>query len=178
MAREDDDLLPKKKTVTAKPKGTAATGISPGMRSLMRIARAIGILVGGGVALVGFMSVVGFVVESFWVRFAVAFLVVVGLPAFVSDRFLKKTNLGGGPGMVADVFAIILLGAALTLVTVDVASKPLLVREGDRYARSGSKAMARLVYFLGGVAPSFASEKPAEAAPAASASIRPDGGAR
>ena len=144
----------------------------------MRGARAIGILVGGGVTLVGLMSVVGFAVESFWVRFAVEALLVIGLPAFVSDRFLKKTNLGGGLGMVADVFAIILLGVALTLVTVDVASRPLLVREGDRYARSGSTSMARLVYFLGGVAPVFPSEKPAGAAPGASASVRPDGGAR
>jgi hypothetical protein len=83
----------------------------------------------------------------------------VGLPAFISDRFLKRTNLGGGLAMVADIFAIILLGFALILVAVDFVSTPLLVREGDRYARSGSRTMARFVYYLGGVSPIFPDEK-------------------
>jgi hypothetical protein len=158
-----DDVIPRKKS--APSKAAAKTGeISPSMLRLMRITRAAGIASGGFVTTVGLMSVVGLAVEAFWVRLVLALLVVVGLPAFVSDRFLKKTSMGGGIAMVADIFAIVLLGIALVLVAADFASKPLLVREGDRYARSGSRSMARVVYYLGGVSPVFPDEKPRGAA--------------
>ena len=140
MAREDD-LLPKKKPSAAAAK-PASKGPSPQMLRLMRVVRAIGVLLGGFVTLVGMMSLVGIVTDNFWARLLVALVLVVGFPAFVSDRLLKRTRLGGGMGMVGDVFAIVLLGIALLLVSVDFASKPLLVREGDRYARSGSRTMA------------------------------------
>jgi len=169
VAREDD-LLPKKKTPTA-AKGSAvkasSKGISPQMLRLMRITRAAGVILGGLVTLVALMSVVGVVTDNFWVRLVIALVVVVGLPAFVSDRLLKRTGLGGGIGMVGDIFAIVLLGIALLLVAVDFVSKPLFVREGDRYARSGSRTMARFVYFLGGVSPVFPDEKDEKAAPPA-----------
>lgn len=138
------------------------------MLGLVRLTRIVGLLLGGFVTLVGVMSMVGFATDNFWVRLALALLVVVGFPAFVSDRFLKRTELGGGLGTVVDIFAIVLLGAALILVAVDFVSKPLLVREGDRYARSGSRTMARVVYFLGGVSPVFPEEK--SPAPAGSGS--------
>lgn len=177
MAREDD-LLPKKKPAAA-VKGSAAKpsspskGPTPQMLRLMRIVRALGVLLGGFVTLVGMMSLVGFVTDNFWVRLLVALVVVVGLPAFVSDRLLKRTRLGGGAGMVGDIFAIVLLGIALVLISLDFASKPLLVREGDRYARSGSRTMARVVYFLGGVSPVFPEEKTAPPAASGSASAGP-----
>lgn len=139
------------------------------MIRVVRITRILGILLGGFVTLVGMMSLVGFVTDNFWVRLALALLVVVGLPAFVSDRLLKRTNLGGGLAMVADIFAIVLLGAALVLVAIDFVSRPLLVREGDRYARSGSRTMARVVYFLGGVRPVFPEEKSVQPAGSGSA---------
>jgi hypothetical protein len=141
----------------------------------MRITRTIGILFGGFVTLVGMMSVIGFITDNFWIRLLAALFIVVGLPAFVSDRFLKRTNLGGGLSMVVDIFAIVLLGIALLLVAADVLSKPLLVREGDRYARSGSRTMARVVYFLGGVSPVFPEEK--GTAPAGSGSTSASGSA-
>ncbi|MBX3263106.1 MAG: hypothetical protein KIS78_30140 [Labilithrix sp.] len=155
---KDDDLLPKRKSSAAKPPSRAGSGASASMLRLMRIARLVGLLLGGFVTLVGAMSLVGFITDSFWVRLVVALVVVVGFPAFVSDRVLKRTSLGGGLAMVTDIFAIVLLSVALVLVAADFASKPLLVREGDRYARSGSRAMARVVYFLGGVSPVFPEE--------------------
>lgn len=173
MAREDDDLLPKLKASPAS-RGPA-TKASPQMRRLMRITRAVGVLFGGFVTLVGTMALVGLVTESFWARLIVALVVVVGLPAIASDRVLKRTRLGGSLGLVGDVFAIVLLGVALVLVTVDFASTPLLVKEGDRYARSGSRTMARIVYFLAGVSPVFPEEKgAAPSSPAASSSALPD----
>jgi len=171
---KEDDLLPKKQPPRAAKgsltKASSKGSASPQMLRLMRITRAIGILLGGVVTLVAMMSLVGFVTDNFWVRLAVAVVIVVGLPAFVSDRLLKRTRLGGGTGMVVDIFAIVLLGVALVLVAADFASKPLLVREGDRYARSGSRAMARFVYFLGGVSPVFPDEKGAAPAGSGSAS--------
>jgi hypothetical protein len=176
-----DDLLPKKKAsssaVKTSPKpsssGKTSGGASSSMRRVMRVTRGVGVFLGGLVTLVGLMSLVGIVTDNFWVRFLVALLVVVGLPAFVSDRFLKRTNLGGGLAMVADIFAIVLLGIAIALVSADFASKPLFVREGDRYARSGSRTMARVAYFLGGVSPTFPDEKSAAPTGSGSASAAP-----
>jgi hypothetical protein len=140
----------------------------------MRITRTVGILLGGFVTLVGMMSIVGFATDNFWARLIVALVIVVGFPAFVSDRVLKRTKLGGGAAMVVDLFAIVLLGIALLLVEADFVSKPLLVSEGDRYAKSGSRGMARLTYFLGGVSPVFPEERPTPATgPSASASAAP-----
>jgi len=141
------------------------------MLRLMRIGRTVGILLGGFVTLVGMMSIVGFATDNFWARLIVAVVVVIGFPAFVSDRVLKRTKLGGGAAMVVDLFAIVLLGIALLLVEADAMSKPLLVSEGDRYAKSGSRSMARLTYFLGGVSPVFPEERPPT--PAGSASTAP-----
>lgn len=174
---KDDDLLPKKKSTasTGKAKATSSSSSdsspSPQMLRLMRIARTVGILLGGFVTLVGMMSIVGFATDNFWARLVVALVVVVGAPAFVSDRLLKRTKIGGGAAMVVDIFAIVLLGIALLLVAADFMSKPLLVSEGDRYAQSGSRTMARLAYFLGGVSPVFPEER--GAAPASSASVAP-----
>jgi hypothetical protein len=172
---KDDDLLPKKKTSSSSGKKSSSSSSSsssgqpsPQMLRLMRGTRTIGILLGGFVTLVGMMSVVGFATDNFWARLLVALVVVVGFPAFVSDRLFKRTKLGGGAAMVVDIFAIVLLGVALLLVAADFMSKPLLVSEGDRYAKSGSRAMARLTYFLGGVSPVFPEERPPT--PAASAS--------
>jgi hypothetical protein len=162
---KEDDLLPKKmssaaKAVKSSSKGSPDTSrASSQMLRLMRITRVFGVLLGGFVTLVGMMSLVGFITDNFWARLIVALVIVVGFPAFVSDRLLKRMSRGGGAAMVLDVFAIVLLGIALVLVAADFASKPLFVREGDRYARSGSRTMARIVYFLGGVSPVFPDEK-------------------
>ncbi|MBN9166713.1 MAG: hypothetical protein BGO98_47425 [Myxococcales bacterium 68-20] len=168
---KEGDLLPKKTSSTAKPSAgkssSGSSGASSTMRRVMRIVRLIGVLLGGLVTLVAMMSLVGLVTDSFWARLIIALVVVVGFPAFVADRLLKRTSLGGGLAMVGDVFAIVLLVVANVLVAVDFASKPLFVREGDRYARSGSRTMARVAYFLGGVSPVFPDEK--GTAPAASA---------
>jgi serine protease Do len=145
------------------------------MVKVMRVTRGIGIVLGGFVTLVGFMSIVGLITDNFWVRLLGALVIVVGLPAFLTDRLLKKMK-GGGLGFVADIFAIVLLAFALILVAADFMSKPLFVREGDRYARSGSKTMARLAYYLGGVSPTFP-EPGAAGSASASASASASGSA-
>lgn len=134
------------------------------MRKLMRITCAIGIAFGGFVALVGVMAVVGLAISNIWARLIVGLIIVVGLPSFLSDRLLKRTsaNLGtrGSLGMVADTFAIVLLGISLILVAADAMTKSLIAHEGDLYSKAGSPTMARLVYFVAGVSPVFPNEKP------------------
>ena len=171
VANDDDEIIVPKKS-KAKPVSTGRTA-SASMRKVMRITCAIGIVLGGFVALVGVMAVVGLAVSNIWARLIVGLIVVIGLPAFLSDRLLKRTsaNLGtrGSLGMVADVFAIVLLGISLMLVAADAMTKSLLAHEGDLYAKSGAPAMARLVYFVAGVSPVFPNEK-AAAKPGGSAS--------
>lgn len=146
------------------------------MRRLMRITRAVGFVLGGVVALVAMMSVIGLATDNFWIRLLGGLLVVVGIPAFVSDRLLRRTSLGG-LSFVFDVFAIVLLALSLAVVSANVVSKPLLLREGDRYARSGSRTTARLVYWLAGVSPTFPEQASVETAPSASASASTAGDA-
>ena len=175
MAKGDDDeiILPKK----GKSSGTkSSSGKKPSlqMRKLMRFMRIVGILFGGFVSVIGVMALVGLATDNFIARILVALVLVVGLPGFLADRLLKRTNMGGGLGMVADVFAIILLGIALVLVAADTITKGLLAHEGDIYARHGSTGMARVVYFLAGVAPDFptASGAPGAGSGSSSASAR------
>ena len=172
MKDEGEIVVPKKSRAKAGSTGTAASA-SISMRKLMRVTCAIGIGLGGFVALVGVMAVVGLAVSNLWVRLVAGGVVVIGLPTVLSDRLLKRTNanLGtrGSLGMVANVFAILLLGMSLTLVAANKMTSSLLAHEGDNYARSGSLTMARLVYFVAGVSPVFPNErnvKPVAASPA------------
>jgi hypothetical protein len=179
VAKDDDEiLLPKKK---AKSGSSSRGAPSPQMAKLMLGTRVVGTVFGGFVTLVGFMAIVGYVTDNFFARLLVALTFVIGLPAFLSDRLLKRTNLGGGLTMVADVFAIVLLGLALMFVAADVVTKGMFAKEGDRYARSGSRTMARIVYYVAGVAPVFPDEKEGAKAPgaaSASSSAAPKGSPR
>lgn len=179
MAKDDDDaiILPKKskaKPVSASSKPVGAGGASAPMRRLMRITRVIGVTLGGFVSVVGLMSVVGLAVSNVWVRLGAAVVVLVVIPALLSDRLLKRTSANlatrGALGMVGDTFAIVLLGIALLFVAADSVTRTPLMHEGDLYARAGADRMARTVYFLAGVSPVFPSERAAQPASPASAS--------
>ncbi len=171
VAEDDDEIIVPRK-LKAKPVSTGRSASAP-MRKLMRLTTALGILFGGAVALIGVMAVVGLVVANLGVRVGIALLVVIGLPAFLSDRLLKRTraNLGtrGSLGMVTDVFAIVLLGVALTFVAADAVTKRVLSHEGDLHAKAGAQTVARIVYFVAGVSPTFPGDKgDKSASPAAS----------
>jgi hypothetical protein len=173
---EDEIVVPKKSKSTKGSAGlsTSSSGASgapratPQMRRLMRINAAIGIALGGFVSLVAVMAVVGLAVDNIWARLVVGLLFVVGLPAFLADRMLKRSDstlaTRGGLGRVADVFAIVLLGGALMLVAADSVTSSLFRHEADLYAKHGSTTMARAVYFVAGVSPVFPADRPAAAA--------------
>ena len=127
------------------------------MSKIMRTTRMVGLVLGGVVAMISMMAVAGLVTDNFLVRVLVAAIVVIGMPAFLSDRLLKKVP--GGLSLVGDVFAIIMLAIAIAVVGSEFGTRRMLTDEGDRYARSGSTAMARVVYFLAGVSPVFPTDK-------------------
>jgi hypothetical protein len=182
VAKDEDDIVVPKKSKTAKQSSAGSSSGSKGasrpMRRLMRITAAIGIALGGFVTLVGVMSVVGLAIENVWARLVVGLLFVIGLPSFLADRLLKRSDATlatrGGLGMVADVFAIVLLGIALVFVAADAVTAKLFAHEGDLYAKHGSTTMARMVYFVAGVSPVFPWEKPG-AKPAGSGSASASG---
>lgn len=152
--------------------------MSPPMRRLMRVTRGIAIALGGTFSLVGTMALVGLVTESFWVRLLVALVVLVGLPAALSDRILKWSDgTTSRLSIVADTFAIVWLLGALALVATGASTRSIVVREGDRYARSGSQTTARLVYFVAGVSPTFPDANAQALAGATSASASASGAA-
>ena len=185
MARDDDDeiLLPKKKKTAPLKASPSGSGPSPQMLLIIRITRAFALLVGGLVTMVGVMGIVGLVTGNFFARFLVALVLVIGIPALVTDRLLKRTK-ARGLGLVGDVFAIVLLALALFFVGLEFLSKPLFVGEGNHYSRSGSRGMARFAYWLGGVTPVFPEERGlprlagSGSAAASSSAAPPDGGAK
>ena len=173
VAKDEDEIVVPKKSKSAKASSGSGTGTSgaaratPQMRRLMRITAGVGIALGGFVTLTAVMAVVGLAVDNIWARLIVGLLVVVGLPSFLADRMLKRGGstlaTRGGLGMVADVFAIVLLGAALMLIAADSVTSSLFRHEADLYAKHGSTVMARAVYFVAGVSPVFPAEKSAAA---------------
>lgn len=163
----DEDIVPKRSPQRS------ARGVSPGMRRLMRLTRVLGVLLGGIVTLVFVMSVVGLAIDNFWVRLLVGLIVVVAVPAVIAERLLRRTNLSG-VSFVANVFAVVLLSLALIIASFGAVTRPLLVREGDRHARAGSRTFARAVYFIAGVTPTF--PEPASTTTAKPASSASDAG--
>jgi len=67
VAKDEDEIVVPKKS-KAKAVSTGGTSASASMRKLMRITCAIGIALGGFVALVGVMAVVGLAISNIWVR--------------------------------------------------------------------------------------------------------------
>ena len=187
VAKDEDEIVVPKKSKSAKASSGSGTGTSgaaratPQMRRLMRVTAGVGIALGGFVTLVAVMAVVGLAVDNIWARLIAGLLVVVGLPAFLADRMLKRSDstlaTRGGLGMVADVFAIVLLGAALMLIAADSVTSSLFRHEADLYAKHGSTAMARAVYFVAGVSPIFPAERSAAASGSASGSASASAGA-
>jgi hypothetical protein len=106
------------------------------------------------VTVVSFMSLVGLVTGSFWVRFVVALVVSVAIPAIVVDRTLPKQGGVPSPGLATDVFALVVMGFALLYAGLaQPLTGPLLVREADRFAADGMRLLARVVYWIAGVTP-------------------------
>ena len=138
-----------------------------GFALAQRIVRAIAIVVGAACTFVTVSSLVGLVTSNGWIHLGVALVLTVAVPAFAVDRALPKASSGTGdkkkggasakappPGLVADVAALVLLGIGMLFIGIgQPITRPLLVREGDRYAEEGHSILAHVVYLLAGVRP-------------------------
>jgi hypothetical protein len=127
---------------------------------LQRIVRVVAIVVGAGCTFVTLSSLVGVATGNGWVRTLVALVLTVALPAFAVDRALPKPSSdqkgASKPpaGLAGDVAALVLLGIGLLFIGIgQPITRPLLVREGDRYAEGGHEVLAHVVYLLAGVRP-------------------------
>lgn len=121
-----------------------------------RAVKGVAIAAGALCTFVTFSSLVGLATGNGWARAIVALVLTLALPAVVVDRSLPKDDVKkkARPGQVGDTIAIVLLGVALVFVGFgQPLTRPLLVREGDRYAEDGHDVLAHVVYFLAGVRP-------------------------
>ncbi|MDB4996155.1 MAG: uncharacterized protein JWM74_3587 [Myxococcaceae bacterium] len=135
------------------------------------IVKAIAIVVGGFGTMVAFMSLVGIVTGNGYARLVIAALLSIGIPAFLTDRFLPKEDPLRALGLPTDVFALFYLGFTfLYVVLCHAGTKSLLVREADRERQAAWVMPARVVYFFAATYPVPA---PASATPAGKASTAP-----
>lgn len=139
------------------------------------VVKAIAMVVGGLASLVCLMSAVGAVVGNGWVRLIVALVVLIGVPAFLSDRLLPDDDPTRARGLPGDVFALTWMGVALVYaVGAHGVTSKLLAAEGDRLAEAGWGRTARGAYLLGGLEPKLpeAVASPISAEASASASVQ------
>jgi hypothetical protein len=153
VADDDDfEIRPTKKKVALKPKSKSAP---PRFLVAARIVKMLALAVGGFVAIVGWMSVFGLVLDNSIVRLVLAILPTLGLGLLVVDRVLKRWSTDDRGGATLDVFAIFFMVQALAFVLLGNITHGAFTKEGDRYARSGSRGFARAAYLLGGKSPTF-----------------------
>src|SRR5262245_11360763 len=124
--------------------------------------------------LIGLMAIVGAFTESGWARALVALVVSIGLPLFIADRLLPADTSKPAAGIVTDVPALSWFGFSFLFAGVlHAATKPMLLKEGDRLTESGWVSLGGLAYFLASAnaeaSPSGGGEPSGSASAAASA---------
>jgi serine protease Do len=155
-------------------KQESSSGIALARGVVKTIALAAGLL---GTLLV-LMALVGSFAESGWIRFPLALVVAIVVPAVLVDRLLPDDDPARARGLPSDIFALVWLG---TLVVVAVPlhgmSGKLLAREGDRLTVAGIAPLAKLAYLLAGVQTEPASSPAPEPASSGSAAAIASGSA-
>lgn len=132
------------------------------------VVKVVALLVGGPTTFVCFMALLGVFVESGWLRACGALLVMLALPAVLTERLLPKDDPARGRGVPTDVFALSWLAApVLVAVVLGAMTRGALLREGERDAAAGHDWLARLAMALAGKADGAV---PAKTAPSAAAS--------
>jgi hypothetical protein len=148
----------------------------PAFPLAQRIVRGVAIVVGGFLSLLSLMSLVGVATANGYVQVILGVILTVAIPALVTDRMLPKDDSLKANGLVSDVFSVSLLGFAFLFCGIgQPLTGKLLVNEGDRLAGSGFGALARIVYFFGGVRPDFPPDGPGSQGASVGAAL--DGGA-
>lgn len=134
------------------------------------VVKIIALLVGFAGTILSLMAAVGALTENGYARVLVALAVAFVIPLVVADRLLPD-DPKRAKGLVSDVVALFWLGFALLFaVVLGNITKGLLTREADRLTASGWVNIARVTYFLAGVAPSIPEPVAASPEPPASGS--------
>lgn len=163
-----EEKTPAKKPAPTLSKGSSSLGKkTSGAVVAVRWARGLSLFGAFLTALLGLSSAFGAVTDIFVLRAIVALVLLVGLPLFASDKILSRMKSPNDKlAVVLDVFGLFWM----TLAWLFVAALPkVFVAEGDRQTRAGSTTLAKTVYFLGGVSPTFRTERSLVPAPSASA---------
>jgi serine protease Do len=144
---------------------------SSGVAIARGVIKALAITIGLAGTLVSLMALVGAVFESGWVRFPVAAILAIVVPAVLTDRLLPDDDPARGKGLPGDVFALTWLVVPVVMaVALHGPSSKLLTREGDRLARAGVGPLASVAYLLAGVRAEPGEVPEPETLPAGSAS--------
>lgn len=152
----------------------AETGSGGALGIARGVIKVVALIVGVVGTLVCSMALVGLVVENGWIRFGVALVVTIALPALISDRLLPDDDPTSAKGLPSDVFALFWLGFPVVFaIALGAMTRNALTKEGDRLSTSGAGSLARVAYFLGGVD----TRADAQASPASSASASASGSA-
>lgn len=132
------------------------------------VVKGVALLVGACTTLVCGMALFGSFVETGWIRVVGALVVMVVVPAAITDRLLPKDDPARGRGLPTDVFALTWLAVpVLVAVLFGSMTQAALEREGRRQAAAQHDWLARLAMALAGKTQGV--EKPAPT-PSASAS--------
>jgi serine protease Do len=115
------------------------------------ILKALAIVGGAFITVVGLMSVVGLYTDNGWARMGAAIVVALAVPLFLVERVLAKLHSKKVDGVATDVLAVVYAAFALGFVGVAHAyTAPLLRDEGQRLAASGFERIAWSSYMLAG----------------------------
>jgi S1-C subfamily serine protease len=144
------------------------------------VVKGIALLVGACTTLVCGMALLGSFVETGWIRVVGALVVMLVVPAAITDRLLPKDDPARGRGLPTDVFALTWLAVpVLVAVVLGSMTQAALLREGRRQAAAQHAWLARLAMALAGRADGVELPTPtpsasaATSAAAASVSVAP-----
>jgi serine protease Do len=144
------------------------------------VVKGVALLVGACTTLVCGMALLGSFVETGWIRVVGALVVMLVVPAAITDRLLPKDDPARGRGLPTDVFALTWLAVpVLVAVVLGSMTQAALLREGRRQAEAQHAWLARLAMALAGRADGVELPTPtpgasaATSAAAASVSVAP-----
>jgi serine protease Do len=122
------------------------------------------------------MALIGSFAESGWIRFPVAIVVAIVVPAVLVDRLLPDDDPARARGLPGDIFALVWLATTVVFVVpLHGTSGKLLAHEGDRLTVAGIGPLARVAYLLAGVRAEASTTPAPEPAASGSASAVPSG---
>lgn len=139
------------------------------------VVKAVALVVGGVTTFVCLRALAGAFIENGWLRGGIGLLVMLLVPALLTDRLLPKDDPARGAGIPSDVFAVSWMALPVVVsVVLGSLTRAALQHEAERNAAAGHALLSRLALGLAGDAePAVESAAPAPSgsAPPAAASV-------